>query len=359
MILTTLICLPLRYAEGYLGATYRKSKPSGMISGAFYYFEKSKRPIIRALAPVYAVLCLGCALLGMGTMVQSRSVADAVLALAPGKESNTFIISAAIGIVMSVLFYICVHKGVSRIGDVVSVVVPFMLIAYCLCGAAAIVFYKSELPAAFSAIFKGAFSGSAAIGGFGGAALKTVISSGISKGVFTNESGLGTAAFAAGASKSSPASAGFAQMGVAIIDTVIVCSVSALAIITSGAYKSNLSVTEITAEAFSLGGIFPAGGKMVYISTILFAFMSALGVYFYGRQSLRYLTGGHGVTVFNLLFAVFIFAGCVYPVMTIWNIADILNGLMAFLNLPALISVAALVKSPFGKRKKEALQLTE
>lgn len=335
MWISTLLCLPLRFVEGYLGSISRRRTAGGMLSGAFLYIERAGRRFGRALAALYAFFCLMSALLGMGTMVQSRSIADAAVALMGKSDSPAQLyLCAACGIVIVLVTFAAISRGVSGISAVTSVLVPVMLISYCACGISAIAAEAGRLPAVFADILRSALSPRAAAGGIGGAALISAMRAGISKGVFTNEAGLGTAAFAAGASSSSPADAGLAQMGVAVVDTLIVCSITALAILCTGTGAPGADPVTVASAAFSRA--VPFGGAVVQLSLLLFAFTSALGVYFYGRQSLGYLTGGYGLGLYNTLFLLFLFLGTVLPLGAIWYIADIFNGLMAYINVPVL-----------------------
>lgn len=354
MWLSTLLCIPLRFAEGYLGCKYKRAEKGGVLSGAFLYIERSKGPFAKGSAMMYAFFCMMSALLGMGTMVQSRSIADAVVNLAGASGTPSgFYLAAGVALLTATLAAIAIAKGVNGIANTTSLLVPFMLILYCAFGIGAICYFGENLLPVLREIVVSAFHPAAAIGGVGGAALIQVMRAGVSRGVFTNESGLGSGAFAAGASRGTPFQAGLAQMGVVFIDTIVVCTITALAVLCSGAHLSTSDPVGAVVSALSFGGRFQLGGFVVPFSLILFAFTSALGVYYFGVQSLRYLTGGYGASLYNYLYVLFLVLGGLLPMGAVWQIADIFNGLLGFIHIPALLTLTPVLIAGVRAAQKE------
>lgn len=354
---STLVCLPLRFVEGWLGCICRRKMKGGVLTGAFLYIERVGKRFGRTLAFCYAFFCLMSSMLGMGTMVQSRSITDAVLALM-GKQHDPslFYLSCICGLCIVLVTSYAVSHGVSGIGRITSVLVPLMLTSFSVCGITAIIRHSNDLPRVLSMILEMAFTPKSALVGTGAFTLVAAMRAGISKGVFTNESGTGTAAFSAGAAQITPEKAGLGQMGIAAIDTLIVCTITALTILCTGTNLISSDPVTVCSLAFNEG--FPIGALVVQISLILFAFSSSIGVYYYGQQSLRYLTGGTGLSLYHTLFLLFIFLGSVLPLGAIWYIADIFNGMLAYFNVPALLllgGVAVIGCKAAGGCKKSRL----
>ena len=247
------------------------------------------------------------------------------------------------GIILFVLTGAVILGGIRRIGAVAGKLVPFMAISYILCGLVVLAMNASEIPAAFGLIFKYAFTPAAEAGGFAGAAVWMAIRFGVARGVFSNEAGLGSAPIAhAAAATKGPINQGLIAMLGTFIDTILVCSITGLAIITSGAWTSGATGAALTSAAFelTLPGV---GGYIVAIVLAIFAFTTILGWSFYSEKCVEFLLGTKSIIPFRILWCLAVPIGATLDLGFVWLLADTLNALMALPNLLALILLSPLV----------------
>lgn len=337
MWVTGLVGMATKYAEAVLAVKYRvKDKRGEMAGGPMYYIEKGLG--MKWLAVLFAFFG-AVAAFGIGNMVQANSVADAIY--------TTFGVQHWItGLLLVIFTAIVLLGGIKSIGKVTALLVPVMAVFYVLGGSVVIIKNAAFVPAAFASIFSNAFTGEAAVGG----ALGTVIRYGVARGVFSNEAGLGSAPIAAAAAKTDhPVRQALASMTQTFIDTLVVCSFTALAILTSGLVGtinpdtgSAYTGAALTTVAFNqaLPGI---GGVIVTIGIIFFAYSTILGWSYYGEKCLEYLVGEKGVLFYRVAFVLFIMVGALSGLQFIWDLADTMNGLMAIPNLIGLVGLSGIV----------------
>lgn len=337
MWVTGLVGMATKYAEAVLAVKYRTKDHKGeMAGGPMYYIEKGLG--MKWLAVLFAFFG-AVAAFGIGNMVQANSVADAIFTTFGVPHWQT-------GLVLVVFTAIVLLGGIKSIGKVTALLVPVMAVFYVVGGS--IVIYKNAaiVPAAFSAIFADAFTGNAIAGG----ALGTVIRYGVARGVFSNEAGLGSAPIAAAAAQTDhPVRQAMASMTQTFIDTLIVCSFTALSILTSGmlgqinpATGETYTGAALTTVAFnaSIPGI---GGIIVAVGIIFFAYSTILGWSYYGEKCLAYLVGEKGIVIYRITFVLFIMVGALSGLQFIWDLADTMNGLMAIPNLIGLVGLSGVV----------------
>ncbi len=340
MWITALLGMATRGTEAMLGVKYRHKADDGtMIGGAFYYLQDGASEYIgknfgKILAIAFAFAGM-LAAFGIGCMVQSNSVALSVTTLFHFDSVTTA--NVVIGIVLAVLTAAVILGGVSRLGAVAEWFVPFMALIYIGGGLLVILLNISALPHAVGIIFHAAFSGQAAAGGFAGAAVAKGIQYGVGRGIFSNEAGLGTGSLAHSAAKTAdPGRQGLIGMTGTFIDTIVTCSITALAIVMTGAWQSGETSTALTITAFSSSlGI--VGAYIVTIGSALFGYSTILGWSYYGEQCTEFLFGSKTNVPYRFLFVVATFIGAVAKLSFVWTLSDVLNGFMAIPNLIGLI----------------------
>ncbi len=333
MWITGLVGMATKFAEAILAVKYRVVDEQGEMSGGpMYYISKGLN--MPWLGTVFAVFAAAAAF-GIGNMVQSNSVADAVEA--------TFGIDFWItGVVLMVLTSIVVIGGIKSIAKVTSLLVPVMVVFYILAASYIILIHIGEVPAALVFIVKQAFNPTAATGGFAGATVMMAIRFGVARGVFSNESGLGSAPIAAAAAKTKhPTSQALVSMTQTFIDTIIVCSMTGLVLVLTGTWSNGQTGSELTTTAFATGIM--GGDYIVTIGIILFAYSTILGWCYYGEKSIEYLFGVKSIMPYRIVFVVLIFVGAVSKLSLVWNISDTLNGLMAIPNLIGLLLLTPVI----------------
>ncbi|RJL29990.1 alanine/glycine:cation symporter family protein [Bailinhaonella thermotolerans] len=338
MWVTGLLGMATKYAEAFLGVRFRRPDAKGEQSGGpmFYLTYGVGGRLGSVLGVLFAVFG-AIAAFGIGNMVQSNSVADAV-------HDQWSVPMWATGAVITVLSAIVILGGIKSIGTFTSAFVPVMIIFYILAGLWIIAVNVAELPAALGLIFTDAFTGTAATGGFAGASVLLAIRYGVARGIFSNESGLGTGGIAAAAAKTNePVRQALVSMTQTFIDTLVVVSMTGLAIIVTGAWTSGKDGAPLTIQAFSDGLPGQWGGIVVTIGLVLFAYSTLLGWAYYGERCMDRLFGRVAVTPYRLLFIALIFVGTVAELRTVWTFSDIMNGLMALPNLIGLILLSGLV----------------
>jgi alanine or glycine:cation symporter, AGCS family len=338
MWITGLVGMATKYSEAFLGVRFRQLDAAGEQSGGpqFYLTAGIKGRLGSVLGIAFAVAA-SIAAFGIGNMVQSNTVADEV-------NAQFGIATWVTGLVLAAAAGAVILGGIKSIGRFTSVFVPFMAVVYILGATYVLAVHVEELPAAIALIVTDAFSGTAARGGFAGATLAAAIRFGVARGIFSNESGLGTGAIAAAAAQTShPVRQGLVSMTQTFLDTLVVVSFTALVIITTGAWSSGETGAPLTSMAFSLGLPGAWGGMIVTLSIVFFAFSTLLGWAYYGERNMDRLFGRRAVAPYRAVFVLAIFVGAVTELEVVWNFADIMNGLMALPNLVGLILLSGLI----------------
>lgn len=332
---TALVGMATKYAEAVCAVHFRETDERGMhVGGPMYYIKNGLKKKWAWLGTAFAIFG-AIAGFGIGNTVQANSVADALHA--------SFNIPVWLtGIIMMVLVGLVLFGGIKRISSVATKLVPFMAISYVLIGVIILFINMAEIPAAIILIFESAFTGTAATGGFAGAAVWAAIRFGVARGIFSNEAGLGSAPIAhAAATTNNPVRQGLVAMLGTFIDTLIICSITGLVIITSGAWTSGETGAALSSLAFSTG--IPGGNYFVAIALSLFAFTTILGWSYYGERCVEYLFGVKSIIPFRVLWVVVVPLGAMAQLDFIWLLADTLNALMALPNLIALVLLAPVV----------------
>lgn len=333
MWLTGLVGMATKYSEAVLAVKYRTTDEEGTMSGGpMYYISKGLG--LKWLGALFALFA-SIAAFGIGNLVQSNSIADAVQA--------TFGIPLHVtGIALVILVGLVIFGGIKNIGSVTGVLVPVMIVFYMGGALIILVMNITAIPAAFALIFKCAFTPTAASGGFLGAGVMMAIRMGVSRGIFSNESGLGSAAIAAAAAQTKhPVTQGLVSMTQTFIDTLVVCTMTGLVLIITGAWDSGKNGAELTSFAFQNG--MPGGAYIVTIGLILFAYSTILGWSYYGEKSISYLLGDKAVKPYRLVFVICVGFGAVMELELVWALADLFNRLMAFPNLIGLLALSPVI----------------
>jgi AGCS family alanine or glycine:cation symporter len=336
-----------KYAEAVLAVHYRERDEEGNhVGGPMFYIKNGLGKRWKWLAFAFAFFA-SIAGFGIGNTIQAHSVSD-VLA------SSFGIPELYSGLVLAVLVGLVLIGGIRRIASFAGAIVPFMSIVYLLTGVLIVLLNITSLPEALSLIATSAFTGTAASGGFAGASVWAAMQFGVARGIFSNEAGLGSAPIAHAAAKTdSSVRQGLIAMMGTFIDTIVICSVTGLAIVLSGEYLSGQSGATLSALAFSKTLPF-VGEYVVTFSLILFAFTTLVGWSFYGEKSLYYLLGQKAIIPFRVAWILVIPLGSMMDLKFIWLLADTLNALMALPNLIALILLSPVVfkltKSYFRKK---------
>lgn len=334
MWVTALFGMGLKYGECLLSLRYRVIHENGTVgAGPMYYLERGLgQKWLGVLFALFATI----ASFGIGNMVQANSVAEPVLTYFHVPKIVT-------GLVIGGLVFAVIVGGIKRIGQVAGRLVPFMSVFYVV-GALVVIFrHLDGIPAAMAQIFSDAFTGTAATGGFAGAAVGQAIRFGVARGVFSNEAGLGSAPIAHGAARTKePVREGLVAMLGPFIDTLVICTMTALVIILTGAYKEGLTGADLTVRAFNLGMPGP-GGYIVAVGLIFFAFSTAISWSYYGDRCVDYLFGEKYVMPYRVLYCMLLPVGAYIQLELVWTISDIGNALMAWPNLVGLIFLSPVI----------------
>lgn len=330
-----------KYAEGLLAVKYRVKDDNGQMSGGpMYYIELGLGK--KWLAKLFAFFGIGVAFFGIGSFTQVNAISSAV--------EQTFKMPMVITIlIITILVALVTFGGIKSISKVAEGIVPFMAVFYCIGATLVLIFNISELPMAFALILKSAFTGTAMTGGFLGATVAMAIKNGIARGVFSNESGLGSAPIAAAAAKTnSCVKQGLISMTGTFFDTIVICTMTGLTLIVTGAWQGEgLEGASMTNFAFSQGLGSSIGSYVVTIGLIFFAFTTIIGWNYYGERCTEYLFGAKAIKYYKLIFICLIGSNVFLQNVkldAIWITADIVNGLMAFPNLIALIGLRNVIK---------------
>ncbi len=333
---TALVGMATKYAEAVLAVKYREVDEEGNhVGGPMYYIKNGLGDNWKWLGGAFAIFG-ALAGFGIGNMVQANSVADAM-------QTNLGVPFWITGVVMAVLVFAVLIGGIRRIAQVAGKLVPFMAIAYVAGGLVVILFNLSEVPAALALIVTQAFTPTAATGGFAGAAVMLAIQMGVARGIFSNEAGLGSAPIAhAAAQTKDPVRQGSVAMLGTFIDTLVVCTITALVIVMSGMWSSGESGAALSSAAF--GAELPGFGEwVVTFGLMIFAFTTMLGWSVYGERCVEYLFGVKSILPFRLLWVLAIPLGATVKLSFVWLVADTLNALMAIPNLLALLLLSPVV----------------
>ncbi len=339
MWLIALIGMATKYAEAVCAVTYRETDAKGNhVGGPMYYLKNGvgeKYPTLgKTLAPLFALFA-AVAAFGIGNGVQANSVADAM-------SSSFGVPHIATGIVMMLIVAAVLLGGIRRIADVAGALVPLMIVLYVGSALIILAINASEIPDAFALIIHHAFEPASAVGGFAGATVAAAIRFGIARGVFSNEAGLGSAAIAHAAAKTNdPVRQGHIAMLGTFIDTIIVCTMTGLVIITTGLWTSGETGAALTSASFA--NALPGGAEIVSIALSVFAFTTILGWSYYGERSVQYLFGDLAILPYRVIWIVAIPVGATVNLGFIWLLADTLNAMMAIPNLIGLIILGPMV----------------
>lgn len=326
-----------KYSEGVLAIKYRTKDANGQISGGpMYYILNGMGQKWRPLANLFAVSGILVALFGIGTFAQVNAITSSL-------HHSLGISSPLISVLLAAVVAMIIFGGIQAIAKVAETVVPFMAIFYIGASLTVIAVHYTKLLPMLVLIFKSAITPTAAIGGFAGSLVKDAIQKGIARGVFSNESGLGSAPIAAAAAKTKePVEQGLISMTGTFIDTIIICTLTGLAILVTGQWTSALEGAPLTQSAFA--SIFGhMGTYALTLSLVLFAFTTILGWSYYGERCFIFLFGTTHLSYFRLIFVIMVGLGGFLKLELIWILADIVNGLMALPNLIALLALSPVV----------------
>jgi len=322
-----------KYAECTLAVRYRKVAEDGtMAGGPMYYLSEGLK--LKWLGVFFAISAvLGG--IGAGNMTQSNSAALVLF-------SEFGVPKVVSGIILAFGLWLVIIGGIKRIGNIAEKLVPAMVLIYVFSSIIILIVNITEIPSAFALIFESAFTGAAAAGGFAGATVARAIAYGFRRGVVSSEAGAGSAAIAHGAAKTSdPHRQGSIAMVGVFIDTIVVSSMTALVIVTTGQWSSGLISTEMTAAAFNT--VIPQGGLIIVLASVMFGFTTMVSWAYYGEQSLRFVFGLKISLPYRWIYCILACIGAIFEVKPLWDLGDIFFGLMIFPNLLALVGLSGVV----------------
>lgn len=378
MIVAAFFGMATKYSEGFLAIKYRQKKDDGhYLGGPFYYIEKGMGEKWKWLAKLFAVFGVFVGLFGIGTFTQVTGITNAVKGFFDPEElhiafsigDNNYVWPVVIcGVIVTICVGLVVIGGIKRIAKVSEVIVPVMAIIYITCTLIIVMTNIKNVPSAFVTIVKNAFVPDAVIGGATGITIKIAMQKGIGRGIFSNEAGLGSAPIAAAAAKTKDAvRQGLVTMTGTFIDTIVICTLTGLSIVMTQAnyeYVPNkFEGVNITTFAWQNG--LPWNAKisafLLMLCLIFFAFTTILGWDYYSERCLEYLTDNKYVLIgFRCIYVLAVFIGPYLTVAAVWNLADIVNGLMAFPNLVALFALSGIVgketRAYFKKKNHEDIK---
>ena len=337
MWMAAFVGMATKYAEGCLAVKYRTVDKNGDIAGGpMYYIENGLGKKYKPLAFLFAFFGVLVAFFGIGTFAQVNSIVEIT-------RLTTSIPVEYTAIVLTILVAAITIGGLQSIARVASKIVPAMAVIYVVSTVAFLVVFADQIPAAVEQIIVSAFTPTAAAGGFLGATVLVAMRNGVARGVFSNESGLGSAPIVAAAAKTKwPAEQGLISMTGTFIDTIIICTLTGLTIIVSGQWLGDTNGAELTQNAFAVtyGGFAPI---LLTVSLALFAFTTILGWNYYGERCWEYLFGTKSILFYRVLFLVILASAAFLKLESIWALADIVNGLMAIPNLIALLGLTGVI----------------
>jgi len=333
MWITGLVGMATKYSEAILAVKYREEGDNGFKGGPMYYLTKgAKMPKLAFLFALFTIL----ASFGIGNMTQANAVANALF-------TQFSIPMWLTGVILLTITSFVIIGGIKSIGKTTSFLIPFMIIVYFLASITIIILNFDKVSDAFYLIFYHAFNPIAAGGGFAGAAVAAAIRYGIARGVFSNESGLGSAPIAAAAAKTDdPVKQALVSMTQTFIDTLVVCTMTALIILMAPVWTTGVSAGELTLKSFEffLGDF---GAIIVVLATVLFGYSTILGWSYYGERAFEYIFGDSSIKIYRIVFVSFIVVGAMTELKLVWNFSDLANGLMAIPNLIALLVLSKVI----------------
>ncbi|GAA2117235.1 sodium:alanine symporter family protein [Kocuria atrinae] len=339
MWVTGVVGMASKYSEAFLGVRFRTRDSVGEISGGPQYYLKRGIPNgFGTFLSLFFAIAAVLASFGIGNMTQGNSISANV-------ESSFGVPVWITGLVLAALTLLVLVGGIKSIGKVTAGLVPIMIILYVLGALYILIANVDAVPAAFGMIFGDAFSGTSAVGGFAGSAIILAVQMGVARGIFSNESGMGSAAIAAAAAKTThPVRQGLVSMTQTFIDTIIVVTCTGLVIVTTGVWdQGSDSAATMTGEAFTHGLPGVWGHLIVTVGLVLFAYSTILGWAYYGERCMERLFGRRAVMPYRVFFSVIVFIGATVPLALVWTFADVMNGLMALPNLLGLIILSGLI----------------
>ena len=334
MWIAAIFGMATKFAEVTLALAYRENRGGSFVGGPMYYIEKGLNN--KKLAKTFALFA-SLAVFGIGNSTQSNAIAGVL-------RDNFGISTILTGLVLSILAGIVIVGGLASISKVTEKLVPFMSIFYILGSVWIILLNRANLIPAIQSIFTGAFAPMSVAGGVAGLSVREVISAGVARGVFTNEAGLGSSPMAhASATTDHPVRQGLWGMTEVFVDTMVICTLTALVILTTGVDRSvGVDARSLVATAFASKSAF--GGIILSLGISLFAFSTILGWAYYGELSISYLLGERIKKYYRILYVIFVFVGANMDLGLAWTVANILNGLMALPNLYALIRLSPVIE---------------
>ncbi len=344
MWITGLVGMASKYSEAFLGVRFRTTDSAGERNGGPQQYLQRGIPnvvgkILGLAFTIFAIL----ASFGIGNMTQANSVSANL-------ESSFSIPTWVTGIALTIFVFVVLVGGIKSIGRVTAGFVPIMIVFYVVGALYILIANIGDVPAAFGVIFHDAFTGSAAAGGFAGSVLIIAIQYGVARGIFSNESGMGSAAIAAAAAQTShPVRQGLVSMTQTFIDTIIVVSMTGLVIITTGVYTetddggAQIDASIMTGHAFTHGLPGEWGHWIVTVALAMFALSTILGWSYYGERAIERLFGRRSVMPFRVIFTLVVFVGCTTELEVVWLFSDVMNGLMALPNLIGLLVLSGLI----------------
>ena len=368
MEIAALFGMATKYSEGLLAIKYRTTDKHGhILGGPFYYIENGMGKKWTWLAKIFAFFGMGVGLFGIGTFTQVNGITSAVGNFFDPNAQNVihllgrdYTLAVVIsGLILTVCVGLVVIGGLKRIAKVSEIIVPFMAVIYIAISLLLLILNANKIPAAIVEIVSSAFGMRAAAGGALGAII-VAMQKGIARGIFSNEAGLGSAPIAAAAAQTKePARQGLVTMTGTFIDTIVVCTMTGLSIVITGAWDMGLEGVSVTTKAFQIGLPFPeqVASFVLMLCLVFFAFTTILGWNYYSEKCLEYLVGDKKTVLkgYRWLYILAVFIGPFMTVSAVWTIADIFNGLMALPNLVALVALSGVVvaetKKYFEKQK--------
>ncbi len=334
MWMTGLVGMATKYSEAVLAVKYREKGPHGMRGGPMYYLTNGAN--LPWLGTLFAIFT-ACASFGIGNMTQVNATAKIF-------EATFHIPTVTTGIVLTLLTGLVIIGGIRSISKFTSYLVPIMIVVYVGCSLYVLALNASEIPHAIGLIFYHAFNPAAATGGFVGATIAAAMRYGIARGVFSNESGMGSAPIAAAAARTNdPVKQALVSMTQTFIDTLVVCTMTALVILTATSWTQGIGPAELTSASMAetLG---PAGSVLVAVSIALFAYSTVIGWNYYGEKAVEFLFGPRAIKIYRIVFTVAVMVGAVTSLEFVWNFSDLMNGMMAIPNLIGLILLSKIIK---------------
>jgi AGCS family alanine or glycine:cation symporter len=334
MWMTGLVGMATKYSEAVLAVKYREHGPHGMRGGPMYYLSKGAGlPWLGTLFAVFTAL----AAFGIGNMTQANATAGILQTVFGAQPWVT-------GLVLMVLTALVILGGIKSIGRFTSFLVPFMILGYVGASLVVLALNITEIPRAFALILRHAFTPFAAAGGIAGATVAAAMRFGIARGVFSNESGLGSAPIAAAAARThDPVKQALVSMTQTFIDTLVVCTMTALVILTATSWTDGVSASELTSASFAETLGF-AGRILVAVATALFAYSTLIGWNYYGEKAIEYLLGSRSIRIYRILFIAMVMVGAMVKLETVWNFSDLMNGMMAIPNLIGLLLLSKVIQ---------------